>query len=60
MLENILVALALLVSAWYIGRRFFRQWRMAVNRDTGGCCAENCCSCCQALPCAEKAHPGEK
>jgi hypothetical protein len=52
MLEKLLVGLVVAVCAFFTGRRFYRQWQVAVNRDTASSCEASCCSCCPgSSPC---------
>ena len=52
MLENILLALIVLGCAFFIGRRFFRQWRAATQPGQAPPC--NCCSACPTTGCADR------
>lgn len=47
MFEVILIWVIVAVCAFFTGRRFYRQWKAAVNKDTDISCGEGC-SCCAA------------
>lgn len=52
MLENIILAFIVLCCAFFIGRKFYRQWRAAMRADQDPPC--NCCSGCSITACADR------
>ncbi|MCB2217296.1 FeoB-associated Cys-rich membrane protein [Desulfofustis glycolicus] len=46
MWQTILIWLIIALCAFFIGRRFFRQWRSALSGKTVSCCLDSGCSCC--------------
>jgi hypothetical protein len=48
MVQTIIIWIIIALSALYIGRRFFKQWRSALRGDQKSGCIDTSCSCCSA------------
>ncbi len=53
MWENIIIWSAIVIAAFYMGRRLFRQWRAAVTPGKNISCNSGC-SCCSSSGCDDK------
>jgi hypothetical protein len=45
MFESIIVWIVIAGSALYLGRKFWRQWRAATDKNSQIACCGGCCSC---------------
>ncbi len=50
MWQTIIIWLIIALCAFFIGRRFFRQWRSALSGKPVSCCLDSGCSCCPSVP----------
>jgi hypothetical protein len=48
MWQTILIWLIIGLCAFFIGRRFFRQWHAALSGKSVSCCLDSGCSCCSS------------
>lgn len=53
MTQNIITFLILILCAFFIGRRYYRQWRAAVNPKQDLSCSSGC-EGCNVGTCEEK------
>ncbi|MBW2683452.1 MAG: FeoB-associated Cys-rich membrane protein [Deltaproteobacteria bacterium] len=51
MLEKIIIALIVACCAFFIGRRFYRQWRRVALGNEIPCCTDGCSSCSSVSTC---------
>ncbi|MBW1635974.1 MAG: FeoB-associated Cys-rich membrane protein [Deltaproteobacteria bacterium] len=54
MLEKIFILFVVAGCAFFIGRRFYRQWRSAALGDAIPCCSDGCSSCRSSSSCESK------
>jgi hypothetical protein len=57
MWQTLLIWLIIALCAFFIGRRFFRQWRSALSGKTVSCCLDSGCGGCSS---AATCTPGDK
>jgi len=55
MLEKVIIWTIIAVSAIFIGRKFYRQWRAAFDKNSPISCGQGCCSCDTSSGCSENA-----
>jgi hypothetical protein len=48
MVQTIIIWIIVALCTFYIGRRYYRQWRSALSGDQKSGCIESSCSCCSA------------
>ncbi|MBU1565034.1 MAG: FeoB-associated Cys-rich membrane protein [Proteobacteria bacterium] len=54
MIETILIWIVISVSAFFTGRKFYRQWRTAFDKKSQVSCGQGCCSCGTSSSCSTK------
>lgn len=52
--ETIIIWSIIAVSAFFTGRKFYRQWRAAIDKRGQVSCGQGCCSCSTVSSCTTK------
>lgn len=53
MIETIIIWLIIALCAFFTGRRFYRQWRVATSKDDNISCGQGC-TCCSDTSCSTR------
>ncbi|TKB27980.1 FeoB-associated Cys-rich membrane protein [Desulfopila sp. IMCC35006] len=53
MLETIIIWTIIAICAFFTGRRFYRQWKIATSKDSNISCGQSC-TCCSDSSCSSR------
>jgi len=54
MIEKFIIWVIIALSAFFLARRFYRQWRAAFNKNLELSCGQGCCGCAATEQCPTK------
>ncbi|MBT8332986.1 MAG: FeoB-associated Cys-rich membrane protein [Desulfobacterales bacterium] len=49
MWQTIIIWVIIFLCAFFVGRRYWRQWRIALKADQDVGCIQSGCSCCSSV-----------
>lgn len=53
MVESIIIWAIIAICAFFTGRRFYRQWKVATSKDANISCGDSC-TCCVDSSCSSR------
>ena len=53
MVEKIFIWVIIVICAFFTGRRFYRQWKVATSKDANISCGDGC-TCCTDTSCSDR------